>query len=135
MKKSVGLLALCPDVLSTLHDAIANRMLVTLALGAMLLAGLSQSGCVTYSGISRSGDDVYLVGSTSYLIFGKNWVKKCTEGYMGQNRTGLSCQELPIHEVGPEVSWGRCTPNDSTQKSSATICHEPLVSERAPGTL
>ena len=73
--------------------------MVALTLAVVLLAGLSWSGCITYNGISRDGKDIYLVGSTSYLIFGENWVRKCEERLLPDKRTGLRCYEMPVEEM------------------------------------
>ena len=63
--------------------------------------------CVTYTGVARYEDKVYLTGTTSYLIFSEVWVKRCTEGKVMHNtypawsnetvatwRPGLRCVEL-----------------------------------------
>lgn len=53
--------------------------------------------CNTYFGVSRTGENLYLAGSTSYLFFGKSWVKKCVEHPGTGGHPTLWCNELGIH--------------------------------------
>ena len=112
-----------------------KRMLVAFALAAVLLAGLSWSGCVTYTGISREGNDIYFVGSTSFLIFGENWVKKCAERFMPSGRAGLTCHEMTVghdgsglqaHEPPSEVSEPKALARQATWKRSP-IAHSGMA--------
>lgn len=64
-----------------------------LRLVAITLALSLPSGCTTYMGIIKSGDNVYLTGLSSFWVFSSSWVKRCRE-----KRSKLICQELDVRE-------------------------------------
>ena len=69
-----------------------------IGLALAFLVGATLSGCVSYGGISKAADGkVYLTGSTSYLIFGTSWVKRCTE-----SGAGLTCEKLSVSSGGSD---------------------------------
>jgi hypothetical protein len=61
--------------------------------GLLCALAVSAVGCHSYSGIARTQDHVYLTGSTNFLFFGTNWVKKCNE-----KNGRLYCAELDVRE-------------------------------------
>ncbi|MBI2552028.1 hypothetical protein HYW17_01875 [Candidatus Uhrbacteria bacterium] len=64
------------------------------------------SSCVTYTGVARYEDKVYLTGTTSFLIFSEVWVKRCIEedvifqGWKSYWVPGLQCIELTVKTEG-----------------------------------
>ena len=63
------------------------------------LAFLFCGGCTTYHGISRHNDSVYLTGSTGFLVFYSNWVRKCREQTATGGTTTLACAKLEVTKV------------------------------------
>lgn len=77
--------------------------------GVMLVALLTalQSACVSYIGIAKQDDRLYLTGSTSFWIFGYSWVKRCEEDAVS---TRLRCEDLTVQDmasVAPRSAQGR----------------------------
>lgn len=52
-------------------------------------------GCTTYSSAARYGQDVYLTGYTSFLIFGSSWARRCFH----DSESKLICVDLETQEV------------------------------------
>ena len=109
-------------------------LLMVLVLGVGM-----QPGCVSYHSITRHGDDVYLAGSTSFFVFGSNWVKKCVEKQAAGENPHLYCQELevsdPIDLTDEMVlkavwhaDWGwKCFKKDTLEKYSGEIVMQVTI--------
>ena len=53
--------------------------------------------CVTYHGVAKVNDTVYLTGTEGFFIFSESWVKRCVE--TGQT---LLCDELAVTTNPPK---------------------------------
>lgn len=53
-------------------------------------------GCVSYQSISRHESNVYLAGSSGFMMFGSSWVKKCVEHVDEEGNPQLSCRKLKV---------------------------------------
>lgn len=80
-----------------------KQVLVALVLIALPLAGLSWCGCVGYRQLVHKGNDTYLVGGTSFLIFGVSWIRKCEERVLPSGRAWLYCYQMDVVEEGAGV--------------------------------
>ena len=63
-----------------------------IALVAMLFVVFATS-CVSYRGVARHNDTVYLVGWSGVWIFGMSWVKECR---YNASETELTCWRLAL---------------------------------------
>lgn len=74
-----------------------------------LAASTCLAGCTSQTFAQKTPDgQVYLNGSTSFLIFSSSFIKKCTE-----SGTTLTCQKMTIVDVGGDDS------SDDDSKSRA----------------
>lgn len=74
-----------------------------------LLLAIASQACVTYSGVAKDNKgQVYLTGSTTYLIFSNEWVKRCKE--IGVN---LKCEEIDVWDG--EIPYG-ATSSEATPR-------------------
>lgn len=53
------------------------------------------SGCTAYNGIARYGSEMYLTGSTNFLIFTKNWIRRCSI----PSSEVITCQDMEVETV------------------------------------
>ena len=66
----------------------------------MLAAAAFVAGCTSQAFAQKTPDgQVYLNGSTSFLIFSSSFIKKCTE-----SGTTLTCQKMTIVDEGGDDS-------------------------------
>ena len=81
-----------------------------------VLAAASQA-CVTYTGVTKDNKgQVYLTGATSFLVFGKSWVKRCDEV-----DKELACKELHVEEGS--VPHRASSNFDTLEASGAAVEH------------
>lgn len=103
---------------------------------ALLCAGVLSAGCVSYSGISRHGDAIYITGATTFLIFSEHWVKKCTPGPL-EGSEALTCHQLEVTDLsGPPTYYAPSTsapaPSPAAAWSTATAIPKPTTSPAPP---
>ena len=63
-----------------------------IAFVALLFVVLAPS-CVSYRGVARHNDTVYLVGWSGFWFFGMSWVKECR---YNASETKLICRRVTI---------------------------------------
>ena len=85
-----------------IHGQWKELAMVTRIFPLLLLVSLvSLAGCNAYTGVSARDGEVYLTGTTSFLIFGTAWVKKCTP-----DGAKLTCEDVVITQVGSAKTAG-----------------------------
>lgn len=89
----------------------------------LLALALASEACVTYTGVAKDDKgQVYLVGETTFLIFGQSWVKRCEE--IGKElvceRIGVSDGTIPGVSDGtiPDVADGTISDDPSDEPST-----------------
>ena len=72
------------------------RMVIRWIAVAVVAAPLS--ACISYSGVTKSGEQLYISGATNYFVFSQPWVRRCDV-----DGNQLHCEELSEQASAPRA--------------------------------